>query len=82
MTRLPESFSISNGCGNCIHAFRREEQESDPELYCTFDAPPRPNCGSFAMNEQHIADIDETNWAEWAEGRWVPELGVCDQYEL
>lgn len=81
------SYFEQNGCHNCKHCFSKGDYDESPTLFCTFDAPPRPPCGSVSMDESWN-DIDaefaiaHRKWDEWREGREVAPWGKCENWKL
>ena len=79
------NYRVQNGCGNCVHVFRRFEYDEDDEFYCTLNAPPRPLCGSVAADEWwRYSDTEREAradaWYEWRHGREVEARGFCDAW--
>lgn len=50
-SKLPQGYAEIDGCHNCTHRFVWTEHDCREEAYCTLAAPPRPPCGSLALNE-------------------------------
>lgn len=46
-----KNYKVQNGCHNCLHRFEKSEWDDGQELFCTFNAPKRPICGSVLMKE-------------------------------
>jgi hypothetical protein len=67
-----KNYQKQNGCHNCQHCFIFREYEEGSSFYCTFNAPPRPLCGSVAMGESFFKDSlnMETLTEEDAEKEW------------
>lgn len=81
------NYDRRNGCHNCRYVFEVTDYDTttaDGDLYCTLDAPPRPLCGSIAMEEGPRSPAarehgyDELAWLEWARARYVHPAGICD----
>lgn len=92
----PTSYRIQHGCHNCGHCFIKTDYDQGPEYFCTFGAPPRPQCSSVAMDEcktSHDEDEDWNAqfaertanyelWHEWSMPREVEPFGICEHHEL
>jgi hypothetical protein len=66
-----------DSCFNCKYAFH-EKTYDYPELYCTKDAPPRPKS---VMELEVFSEEESDNWYEWAQGRMVQVIDICDTWE-
>lgn len=84
-----DTYRLQDSCANCAHVFIREEHEGNDELYCTFNAPPRPPCMSVFMGEYELVrgqpfgfDIDGyRKWDEWKAGvMQVAVQGICGEW--
>lgn len=49
--KRPASYVVQPACANCKQVFVESDYDSGLTHYCTFGAPPRPRCGSVALNE-------------------------------
>ena len=77
-------------CETCVNVFARGEIDEPTTFYCTLGAPDRPKCGYVCTAEEwgargtkdHMVKFrnDMQAWEDWAAGREVSELGVCDLY--
>lgn len=84
-----DTYRVQDSCANCAHVFVREEYEGNDELFCTFNAPPRPPCMSIFMGEcdplfKPWKSIDENQekWDAWKAGRQVATQGICGEWQL
>jgi len=75
-------------CVSCKHSVLIHEYDDPNKYFCTKNAPPRPLCGSVAMEESYWTLDDreqarkhDREWEEWSEGRQVNQLGTCDEHE-
>ena len=77
------------GCHMCGKCFILSDFDGVLEYYCTFDAPPRPRCGSSSLGEDFRWDKskpkqgedDMDKWEEWSENREVKPWGICKKFE-
>lgn len=85
-----DTYRAQDGCANCRHVFERREYEGNDELYCTYNAPPRPPCmsvfmkehGEWAQNEPCRVDHDAHEvWNQWKSERDVLPQGICIFFE-
>lgn len=86
-------YKNQDGCHNCNYLFEFVEYDCDDYCYCTYDAPPRPKCGSVAMGESfsgvrsmghsRIAGYKRAfdAWKKWSRNRGVESFGICDKWE-
>jgi len=82
------TYRVQDGCANCQHVFIRQEYEGNDELYCTLNAPKRPPCMSFFMEEDRLVpnapwgndEEGEKKWDAWKEGRQVVAQGICGEW--
>lgn len=82
MSKLPPTYEQQSGCRDCRHVFFRTDFGGEQNWYCTLDAPPRPRCGSVAMDEWSLdPPMDWQAWQDWKEGREVHPWGTCEQWE-
>lgn len=83
-----DTYRIQDGCANCGHVFVRQEHEGNDELYCTFNAPPRPPCMSILMDECRDAperpwgyyDEGDDKWTAWKFERRVVPQAICGEW--
>lgn len=78
---LPAGYFVQNGCHNCQHCFLKYDYDSYPSYFCTYNAPPRPNCLSVAMDEWGENAEEREAWHGWSENREVKSYGICDFWE-
>jgi len=79
-----KGYREQHGCHDCKHVFKMYDWDECTTYYCTYGAPPRPPCGSVAMDETWDCEGFEEgleNWLKWAEPRQVKAWGICDKYE-
>lgn len=81
------NYHVQNGCWNCLKSFCMAEWEEGDRYYCTFNAPPRPRCGSCFMKESFVEDIDNFDahykaWRDWSKDREVQAWGICNEYKI
>lgn len=91
----PKSYHRRHGCHDCRYVVVTGDHDEEDSLWCSFDAPPRPRCGSVSMGEQHGQDVPASRWEEhlkaaahervkwlrWCSGRDVDESGRCDEWK-
>ena len=82
-----KNYQLQPGCHNCRHRFEYVEHDHGVELFCTLDAPERPQCGSVMLDEvegfmlhDNLNDAQE-RWDAWSENRGVEPAGKCDGFE-
>jgi len=82
-----KNYKEYDSCHNCKFLFVRREYDDADELYCTKNAPTRPECMSVSMNEcpglegnMSIYTKADKKWDEWKEDREVKAYGVCDDF--
>ena len=80
-------YCVQNGCHNCKHVFVKQEHDEEAYLFCNFNAPPRPKCGSVLMDEC-LSDFPVpvrrelyAAWDAWARPRAVRSAGTCNNWE-
>lgn len=57
----PASYrEVQNNCANCKNSEMTYDYDEFNYYYCTKNAPPRPFCGSVAMDEPHFPNLSET----------------------
>lgn len=86
-----DGYHVQNGCWNCEHSVRISHFEEGDELYCGYNAPPRPKSGSHAMPDEAFYDPETHNliemaeaedaWEEWSEPRRVASAGICEEWQ-
>ncbi len=93
LAKRPKSYREQDGCHGCKHCFIESDYDAGPVYYCTFRAPPRPRCGSCAMQAERWDRKDGKTlagrawsrafnaWEKWRKGREVQPWGRCEHYE-
>lgn len=89
----PSSYHVQRACCNCAHVFEMGDYDSGETYFCTLDAPPRPPCGSVAMDEMFSEGIEPGSdpeleeygrrmdlWRDWSKPREVEAHGICEHY--
>ena len=76
------------GCHMCKRKFEKREYDCQTEYYCTFEAEPRPKCGSVLMDGENYSGEDDYEeggdfhkWNEWAKKNRVNPWGICRKFE-
>jgi hypothetical protein len=89
-SKIPKSYRNVETCLHCKHVFAHQEWGEKDHLYCTWNAPSRPKCGSAKMiNEGFRASLYDSNiykddkkrWDRWSSGRSVQRTGICNEFE-
>jgi hypothetical protein len=82
------NYRKQNACCNCKHIFIKFDYDEGTSYFCTYNALPRPLCGSTQLNEDFIKgknSVERCNlfekWEHWAKNQKVEPENICDIYE-
>jgi len=85
MSKLPDTYKKQSSCVDCKLCFKVFNYVDNPQYFCTYEAGPRPLCGSPLMKEQWPYEDDAfgiamDKWEEWSDERSVDARGICDLF--